>query len=234
MFPFPMQQEKVAVAIIDLQAGYCAIEGESADAVREMGWDTRPAHAVCERHLPFLAELRALLPASHIIWARMEEHENTLALNSPMRYMPNFDRLCVRGTPGHDYHLVHPSDGEVEVFKTHPSIFHKDACITSPGTSHEGNGVHEYLQSLGVDTLVFTGVVGTRCVNASVIGASILGYNTLYLTDLSGVPGGAAFEAEAAAHEISRKLFYAWDATGQEFLSILREEKPGVGMRGQT
>lgn len=188
-------------------------------------------HAVCERHLPFLAELRTLLPPRQIIWTHMEEHEDTLAPNLPVYPNAGPRRFCVRGTPGFDYHIVQPAQSEAEVLKFHLSAFHKDAqihIVAPDGTpankveSSDAVPLHAYLQNLGIDTIAFTGVFATRCVYASIVGASTLGYNCVCLSDLVGVPGGAFFEREKETHDLTQNMLYSYALSSQEFLSGLR------------
>ena len=231
MFPIPLNNKNVAVLIVDLQNGYCDPQGDGA---LQLGWDCVPLQEICERHIPFINELRALLPPRQIIWARMEEHEDTIAPNLSLKYWQEFTRFCVRGTPGFEYHIVKPLKGEAEVFKKHPSAFHIDARVHTIGFSdvniRSGKNIlkmpkinlHDYLQTIGIDTIIFTGVLASRCVYGSIVGGSIFGYKCVCLTDLIAEPGGKEFSIEAAAHELTRDLFYTLPLTSKEFLSILR------------
>lgn len=220
MLPFPLDPATTAALIIDLQKGYCEIGGDIAKA---LGWDCTPLHKACERHIPFLSALRALLPPEQIIWTRMEEHEETLAPNIPAKYFPDFQRLCLRGTQGFDYHIVKPAASEVEVFKTHLSAFHQGAHLTIADTKKPGStSLHGYLQEKGIKTIVFTGVFATRCVYASIIAASSLGYQCVCLSDLVAVPAGDLFERERKAHDFTQNMLYAHALSAQDFLSVLR------------
>ncbi|MGE4351228.1 MAG: cysteine hydrolase family protein [Bdellovibrionales bacterium] len=223
MLPFPVSPSNTAVLLIDLQKGYCDPHG---DAAQTLGWDCHPLHEVCQRHLPFIKKLRKILPAPHLIWARFEEHEDTMAPNIPMKQDEVFHRLCLRGTPGFAYHLVSPLPLEAEVLKFHPSAFHKDARVHMIGApeTNESHSLPDYLKSLNVDTLVFTGVLATRCVYGSILGASIFGFNCLCLSDLMAVPEGEVFQNELSAHEITRNMFYAYPFESEEFLSLITRE----------
>lgn len=230
MRPLPFNPVHTAVIIVDLQKGYCDPEG---DAAMRLQWNCKPLDEACKRHVPFLKELRDVLQPDHIIWARMEERRETAPLNLPARVDPEFVPLCVRGTKGFEYHVVFPVEGEKEVFKTHPSAFHVDARLYpvegKKGANDSFRNSHgrldDYLKSIKVNVVAFTGVLGSRCVFGSIAGASILGYHCVCLDDLVAVPGGDDFALEEATHHITRGLFYAYSMTSRDFLDVLRDQK---------
>jgi nicotinamidase-related amidase len=211
-----LDPSRAAALIIDLQRGYC---DPMSDAARgPLGWDVTGADAVCRLHVPYVTELRTLLPPERIVWSQMEESPETYAPNNS--YGATGDRahefvpLCVRGTPGHDFHIVAPSPGEHRVFKVQHSIF---SSHTPEAASLDG-----YLKRLGVSQLIFSGVLLSRCVNASVLVASnYLGYECVLLSDLTGGP--KHLEAEMAEHLQTTGFFYANVRTSAEVLAQLRK-----------
>lgn len=197
---------KVAVVLVDLQRGYC---DPNSDCAQLLGWDVSGADQVCRDHVPFLAALRQLLPPSKIVWLRMEEAAETYAPNAA--YGPHlgddvFAPLCVRGTPGHDFHIVSPAEGEPQFLKFHPSGFSDRAF-------------RDYLEEIGATQLVFTGVIGSRCVNATVITASSLGKDCVMLTDL--ISGPAKLADEMREHEKVTTFFYAQPLSANDFIQHL-------------
>jgi len=212
-----LDPRKAAAIIVDLQRGYC---DPTSDAAQEpLRWDVARADAICRLHVQYLTDLRTLLPAKQIIWSQMEEAPETYAWN--YFYGPTGDRahdfvpLCVRGTPGHDFHVVAPAPGEHHVFKIQHSIF----SMHTP----EAAGLDSYLKGLGVSQLIFSGVILSRCVNASVlVASSYLGYECIVLSDLTGGP--KQLEEEMAQHLNVTGSFYANVRTSAEVLEQLRKK----------
>lgn len=156
-----------------------------------------------------------------------------MARNVPMKDPDKIMRLCVHGTDGFNFHHVQPAKNEREIFKIHPSIFHKDSITHTTGSKNitfkQGRGVlhttpmhpHDYLQKLDIKTLAFTGVLSSRCVNGSIIGASIYGYNCLEISNLIGEPRGQAFKSEAAEHAKTRSMLYSHSINSKQFIAAL-------------
>jgi nicotinamidase-related amidase len=200
-----LNPKRLAVVLVDLQRGYC---DPNSDAAQKLKWDVSDADRICRAHVPFLKSLRKILPPEKIIWLRMEEAPETYAPNTS--YGPHcakdFVSLCVRGTAGHDYHMVHPGPNEPQFLKFHFS-----------GFNNKDFGSH--LEKTGVTQLAFTGVVSSRCVNATVVTASALGYECLLIKDL--ISGPKSLQLEMAEHEKMTTFFYAQSISADKFLSEL-------------
>ncbi len=200
-----LNPEKLAIVVVDLQRGYC---DPTSDAAQKLKWDVSDAERVCQAHLPFLARLRRLIPAKRIIWLKMEEAAGTFAPN--MHYGPHrtedFAPLCVRGTTGHDYHIVSPTPEEPQFLKYHFSGFNNP-------------DLHAYLQKEGISQLAFTGVVASRCVNGTLIAATSLGYECILIEDL--VSGPMTYKTEMDAHLKMTTHFYALPLNSNRFLDYL-------------
>lgn len=227
MLPFPVSRANVAVLIVDLQNWYCDSQSEMA---LHHKWDCRPMHEVCNRHVPFVSQLRSLLPPQQIIWVRRIPNGREIKCKEDFKFLSSLP------PGGFGYHVVKPTPFEAEALKAHPSVFHKHARVHTIGSteitlrygtqtqSHPPMHIDTYMDQIGVDTLAVTGVLGPHCVYASVLGASIFDRKCLCLTDLIAVPGGRDFQVEAEAHARTRDLFYAKPVTGNDFLSALRPE----------
>ncbi|MGU3437875.1 cysteine hydrolase family protein [Actinomycetes bacterium M1A6_2h] len=80
------------------------------------------------------------------------------------------------GTPGIEINdAVAPTDGEPVVQKNYPNSF-------------RDTGLHEKLQSLGVDSLVVVGMMSSMCVDATVRAADDLGYPVTVVHDACAAP----------------------------------------------
>lgn len=200
--------QKIALVLVDLQRGYC---DPHSDMARLLGWDVSDADKICHAHVPFLEAVRKLLPPKRILWLKMEEAEATLAEN--MAYGPHlgadvFVPLCVRGTPGHDFHIVQPAAGEPQFLKFHFSGFHSEEF-------------RDHLKREGITQLAFTGVIRSRCVNATVIAASALGYECVLIDDM--ISGPRNLEIEMQEHGKLTKFFYAPPVQSGDFLRLLQK-----------
>lgn len=202
-----LDPDKCAIVIVDLQKGYCDLE---SDCARLLGWDVSEADRVAERHVPFLNEARKIYRPEQIVWLHMEEHPDTNLPNvhyGPDPYNDIFVTLCVRGTEGHKFHRAEPQDGEPDFLKFHPSGF-------------SNKDLDAYFKSKGITQLAFTGGISSRCVNATLITASALGYECILLEDLVCYPGHLT--EEDRHHRAVTTLFYALALTSGDFLAASR------------
>jgi len=225
MLPHTLNFNNTALIIVDLQQGYCRPGSDCAQP--PLSWDVSEADELCKLHVEFVNAARKILPPENIIWTQMEETAKTYAKNTPMPDDPDFIDLCVRGTAGHDFHVVAPAEGEAILFKTHPSAFHRGAEIITP--TNRGDDLETYLNKRKIENTGTTGVIGPRCVNGTLIGSSIAGFNTYALRDFIGQPtytrsdlgGKATMQEEARIHEDVTDFFYAQAMSGQQFLEHL-------------
>ena len=199
--------KKSAIVIVDLQKGYCDPQSDCANL---LGWDVSGADAVAQMHVDFLKTVREIYPSERVIWLRMEEAAHSYAQNTP--YGPHlgdgFAELCVRGTAGHEYHIAKPQRGEPEFVKFHASGF----------SSKEFS---RYLESQNITQLIFTGVIASRCVNATLVAASALGYGCIILNDL--VAGPSHIPEEIEQHMKVTGMFYAVRTSSLQFIDKINE-----------
>lgn len=224
-----LNPETTALVLIDLQKGYCKPGFDCASA--PLNWDVSAADELCRLTDIFVNEARGILPAKNIIWTRMEEKRETYAKNSPHVQDDFFVTLCDRDTESHDYHIVQPANGEIEIFKTHPSAFSIYSNIVKP-SGLEGHSLEEYLNHRGIRDVAFAGVIESRCVQATINGASERGYRSWALRDLIGhptrhskSPRAVLFDTEAAAVRQISDGFLSYGSSSQEFLHRLKNPK---------
>lgn len=204
-----LDKSKLAVVIIDLQKGYC---DPASDCAVKLGFDVSQSEALCHKVDAWLPCLRAVLPADRILWVQMEESEHmapNMHYGTPVddsQAPDHFIPLCLRGTPGHDFHIVKPAKGEPVFQKLHYSVFHAQEFRT-------------YLEKNSITQLAFLGVVGSRCVNASVIAASTMGYECILLEDMIAAP--IQQQDEMKHHVFVTTLFYALPLTAKTFIKAL-------------
>lgn len=143
----------------------------------------------------------------------MEEKAETYASNT--FYGPHrkeFVELCVRGTKGHDYHVVRPEKGEAEFLKFHPSGF-------------SSKDFSRYLEEHGITQLVLTGVITSRCLNATVVAGSALGYECVIVEDLTAGP--SHLSDEITQHLNLTCAFYAQRVSSGQFISKMNDLRLG-------
>lgn len=198
---------KLGLVIMDLQKGYC---DPASDCATKIGWDVREAEAICEAHRSFLPQARKLLSPSRIMWFQMEEHPRSIApnLRRSSGFLTEEESICIQGTTGHDFHLVQPATGEAVFQKFHPNGFTSAAFC-------------DHLLRQGITQLAFTGVIGSRCVNATIISASERGFACMALTDLIGGP--ALFRQEMEIHLRVTTHLYALPLTAQEWMTAVED-----------
>ncbi|MDR3423788.1 MAG: isochorismatase family protein [Alphaproteobacteria bacterium] len=197
--------KKLGLVIIDLQRGYCE---QGSDCSVKLGWDVHDSELICRAHEPFLEKMRGILPPSRIMWFQTEEHPATMA---PNIVYGNFGleieyALCVRGTEAYDFHIVHPQPEEPVFQKFHYNGF-------------SSVDFRKYLKSQGIQQLAFTGVVASRCVNATIISAAERGYECIALSDLVGGP--AHLKDENDAHMKLTTTIYALGMTSGSLIDRL-------------
>lgn len=128
--------------------------------------------AAAERIDAFVKASRNVLKP---VWIRMEEYRETIAPNlrwgAGMWTQEKTLTLCKTGTPGYDYFIVKPLAGEKEIHKNHYSGFFNPEL--------EG-----YLRKNNIDTIIYSGGYASRCVYATMVCGSALGFKSVILEDL--------------------------------------------------
>ncbi|HEY3298837.1 MAG TPA: cysteine hydrolase family protein [Armatimonadota bacterium] len=116
--------------------------------------------------------------------------------------------IFASGTPGIDLHpSLTPRDGEAVFSKTLPSSFDR-------------TGLHEFLQSRGITTLVLAGLMTHMCVETTARGALPLGYAVIVASDACASRDLPAYDAQGVIshQEVHRN---ALTAMADRFADIL-------------
>ena len=97
-------------------------------------------------------------------------------------FVDSWPRHCVVGTPGQDLHpnlTFHDFDGVFDKGN------YEAAYSGFEGENSEGRGLDEFLAESGVTDVDVCGIAADYCVRATAQAASMLGYVTTVLTDLT-------------------------------------------------
>ncbi len=160
---------KTVHLINDVQSDYCSPKGALA---RATGLTMDPIVAAAERIDGFIKASRMVLKR---VWIRMEEYRETIASN--LRWGAGIWAgqksltLCKVGTAGYEYFIVKPRAGEQEIHKNHYSGFFNPE-------------LERYLRKNNIDTIVYSGVLASRCVYATMVCGSALGFKSIIIEDL--------------------------------------------------
>jgi len=194
--------KKTVHIVVDVQRDYCSSEGVLAKA---RGFNMEPMVKAAKRIDSFVKATRKSLKT---IWVRMEEDPKTIAEN--LRWAQD-DPLtfCKIGTKGYDYFIVRPEPGEKEFHKIHYVLFHNPEVL-------------EYLRKNGIDTIIYSGVLSSRCVYASMVTGSALGFKSIILSDL--VENPAELQAEKSEFLKVAGLLFARVMTSEDVLKMIKEQ----------
>jgi len=195
--------KRTALMIIDLQDGYCSPTGDFA---RARGFNMTPMVEVAQRINSFVKAIRSKV---EIIWVRMEETPETLAPNLLWAQQGKTITLCKRGTRGYEYFIVQPQPGEKEFHKNHYVLFNNTA-------------ITKYLRARGIDTIIYSGVLSSRCIYASMVTGSALGFKSLILSDL--VENPSELQVEKKEFLKVSGLLFARLMTSEDVLKMIKEQ----------
>jgi len=187
-----LNPETTAMLVIDMERGYA-----SADAPfpKLMGFDTTPIEKMIPNLEKFIEEARKYdVP---IIWARFAE----------ARKYANpriVEKMDLDGTPDitdpddkvnntFDYYILKPKPGDQEFTKYDYSAL----------TVEE---LHSYLQKIGTETLIGTGIYTGRCIDSTMRDAQPKGYRWIMPEDLVAAPQQLMHEHEATL-SVCRAIF---------------------------
>jgi len=166
--PDSLDFQKAVHLVIDVQYDYCSLEG-GLTRIAQTGLDMTPMVEVAKRIDDFIKATRHVLKP---VWIRTEECTETLAQN--LKWLHNGKLpwvLCKTGSHGYDYFLVKPEPGEKEIHKVHYSGFHNPE-------------LKEYLKENDIETILYSGVMASRCVYTTMVSGSALGFKSIIIEDL--------------------------------------------------
>ncbi|MGP0089447.1 MAG: cysteine hydrolase family protein [Xanthobacteraceae bacterium] len=176
--PVPIDLRRTALIIIDMQRDFLEPGGFGetlGNDVSRLAVAVAPCRAVLaaarrlgllvihtrEGHKPDLSDAPA---------AKVNRGHPTMRIGAP----GPMGRILIRGEPGHDIiPQLYPIDGEMVIDKPGKGAFYN-------------TGLHDLLQSAGIENLLVCGVTTEVCVNTSVREANDRGYRCIVLADCCG------------------------------------------------
>lgn len=182
--PFRYDPARCALIVIDMQNDFCASEGSLA----AKGFDMTAPQAMTPRLERVIAAARAA--GVRVIFVRTLHDETTDTPQWLGRVGDGEDAertgiTCRTGSPGADFYGVAPRDGEVVITKNRFSAF-------------VGTNLDLVLRSLGIDSLLFTGVATEICVESSLRSALFHEYWVTLVEDCAATYSRAAHDASVA------------------------------------
>jgi nicotinamidase-related amidase len=207
-----LDPSRTALVLVDLINWQVAADGPSIQSVRQSGAIAQADHIVarCEEVvLPNLSRLvRGVRAAGiQIVHTRLASRHHDFADIVPAL------RPYVRAAGARDGSLacepipqVHSESGDLSVVKMGSGAF-------------TGSNLDFLLRRLGIDTLLYAGVVTNACVMLSVAAGFDLGYRQYLITDCTG----ALSEEDQAAAERFIGLYMAQLVTTNGVLAALKE-----------
>lgn len=182
--PFRYDPARCALIVIDMQNDFCSPDGSLA----RKGFDVTAAVAMAPRLDDLIAAARTA--GVRVIFVRTEHDETTDTRQWLGRLGDGPDAArtgitCRTGTPGADFYGVAPRKGDVVITKNRFSAF-------------VGTNLDLTLRSLGIDSLLFTGVATEVCVESSLRNALFHEYWVSLVDDCAATYSRAAHDASVA------------------------------------
>jgi ureidoacrylate peracid hydrolase len=191
-----------AIIVIDMQNDFCAPNGAGA----RYGADVSTIQAMIPRMQRFFAGARAL--GVQLIFVQCIHEPSTDSETWLFRHDGVPRPHCRQGTWGADFCGVAPQGTEPVVIKHRYSAF--------IGTRFE-----TVLKTLGIRTLIMTGVGTNVCVESTARDGFMLDYNIVFLSDCT------ATASQGGAHEATlqnMRSFFGTVATSDEVLAVWRSK----------
>lgn len=172
-----------SLLVIDIQVDYCSPEGKLP---KFRNYDTKPIEQMIPRLGSFIEEARKY--NVQIIWTRMNETPEHMPENLRLKMESSGKpalSLCTPETPGFEYYLIRPKEGDKEIIKNQYDAF------TNPE-------LNKYLHERNTKSIIFTCVYTARCVDSTLRSASSKGYHCIVPEDLVGAVAEHSNEHQAA------------------------------------
>jgi ureidoacrylate peracid hydrolase len=189
---------KSALIVVDMQNDF--VHSDGACALN--GLDVTKSQAI-------VPDIQRVIDAMHIagrpvIFIKTTHDDST---NSPAwltRLIGRAHPICVTGTWGTEYFGVAPVDGDIEVIKHRYSAF-------------IGTDLDLKLRSMGVESILMTGVGTSVCVESTMRDGYMLDYYALLVTDATA--GGSEQDYQGSLTNMSRG--FGWLTDSVEVSSLL-------------
>lgn len=212
-FPFRYDPAHTALVVVDVQNDFCSPDGSLATLA---GSDVTAAVEMVPRLIDLIAEARSVrMPVVFIQTFHDETNDTPQWLN---RHMGEPDGskaggiTCRTGTWGAEFYGVEPMPGDVVVHKWRYSAF-------------AGTNLQIVLKTLGVESLLFTGVATEICVESSLRDALFAEYYVSLVEDCSASYSQEAHDASVRgiAHNFGTVV------TAGELTALWTREAAAVG-----
>ena len=182
--PFRYDPARCALIVIDMQNDFCSPDGSLA----QRGFDVTVPVAMAPRLDRLIASARTA--GVRVIFVRTlhDETTDTPQWLGRIGEGPDAARTgitCRTGTPGAGYYAVPPQDGDVVITKNRFSAF-------------VGTNLDLTLRSLGIDSLLFTGVATEVCVESSLRSALFHEYWVSLVEDCAATYSRTAHDASVS------------------------------------
>lgn len=197
-----------AILVVDMQNDYCSPQGN----VAERGHDVSMITRMLPNLQRFLDEARKL--RAKIIFIQCIHEAETDSAAWLARHGGTALPHCRRGTWGAEFYGVAPVEGEPIVVKHRYSAF-------------VGTRLESVLRTLGIRTLVMTGVGTNVCVESTARDGYMRDYNIVFVSDCTATSTQAAHDATLA----NMRQFFGVVATADEVVDFWRSRTPLASAR---
>jgi ureidoacrylate peracid hydrolase len=191
--------QSTAIVVVDMQNDYCSPGG----SIAKRGHDVAMIEAMVPRLRRFLEAARGF--EATVIFVQTVHESETDSDAWLFRHGGEAQPHCRRGTWGAEAYGVSPVEGEPVVIKHRYSAF-------------VGTRFGSVLRTLGIKTLVMTGVGTNVCVESTARDGYMRDYNIVFLSDCTATSSQAAHVATLE----NIRQFFGIVATSDEVLSSWR------------
>jgi ureidoacrylate peracid hydrolase len=169
-----------AVLVIDMQNDFCHENGVIAKQGRDMTFKK----AMAPKLVRFLSEARRhRVPVIFIRQINLKETLSDAAREQKRRTQPKYGKLiCRKGSWGSRFYAVAPEPGEIVVTKHRYSAF-------------ADTNLDLILRSVGIRTLIMTGVATNACVESTARDGFMKDYYIVFLSDCTATSSQEDHEA---------------------------------------
>jgi nicotinamidase-related amidase len=181
--------ETTVILVTDVQNDYVHLNWKCSKA---FGWNVSNLDKIAQETWQTIDRVKGDFD---VVLLQNEEAVGTYPSNMPM--IDESDELCVKWTWWHDFHPAINTEWCTVIQKNHPSWFYRKRW----GPISE---LEQYLLDKEKEDILHAGVLLWRCVNATIIWASIAGFRNTWLIDLMWNPLGEKMQTEES---ITRDLF---------------------------
>jgi ureidoacrylate peracid hydrolase len=186
--PIQVNPKEAALLVIDLQVDYCSPEGRFAT---RNSADVSSNAKVIPDISEFISKSRSV--GVTVIFTRMIEVPELMPKNlaKKINSFQNPVVLCDPSTNGFDYYKITPKTEDFQVIKnTYNSFLSDESSEILKKAGFDTPRLEDLLKERGVKTIILTGVLTSRCVQATLLGAIDRGYDCIVPHDLVSMPEG--------------------------------------------